>query len=155
MTSLLFSLLAVAPSLVERPSDSLRMNEGVTIERSKEKKIYNDGRNDEGVLNKKSSTVKSLRLPSNSLRINKGKDESVFNEKSPTVKRSSFPFSMRSWSDVTEAAIEVTIPFRTERLGFTVREKTEIKVGDIIRAVVKNPKTGRNISESNEVEVQY
>jgi len=127
MTSLLFSLLAVAPLLVETPSDSLRINEEVTIERIKEKKIYNDG----------------------------GKYEGILNEKSPTVKSLSLPFSMRSWSEVTEAVVEVTISSRTEGLGFTVREQTEIKVGDIIRAVVKNPKTKKNISESNEVEVQY
>ncbi len=64
-------------------------------------------------------------------------------------------FPMRPWKEVTESRIEITVPSWTEGLGFTVREKTEIKVGDIIRAVVKNPKTEKNISESNEVEVQY
>jgi len=64
-------------------------------------------------------------------------------------------FPMRPWTEITESTIEIIVPSWTEGLGFTVREKTEIKVGDIIRAVVKNPKTEENISESNEVEVQY
>ncbi len=64
-------------------------------------------------------------------------------------------FQMRPWDEVTESTIEITVPSWTSDLGFTVREKTEIKVGDLIRAVVKNPNTGKNISKSNEREVLY
>ena len=64
-------------------------------------------------------------------------------------------FVMRPWGEGTEAVIEVKISAWTEDLGFEVREKTEIQIGDLIRAVVKNPKTDKNISESNEIKVQY
>jgi hypothetical protein len=64
-------------------------------------------------------------------------------------------FQIRPWEEVTESTIEITVPSWTESLGFRVREKTEIKVGDLIRAVVKNPQTGKNISESNVIDVQF
>jgi len=64
-------------------------------------------------------------------------------------------FSMRPWDVVTESTIAVTVPSWTGDLGFVVREKTEIRIGDEIRAVVKHPATGRNIAESNIIEVQY
>ncbi len=64
-------------------------------------------------------------------------------------------FAIRPWNEVTESTIEITVPSWTEELGFTVREKTEIQIGDLIRAVVKNPNTGEIMSESNEIEVEY
>ncbi len=63
--------------------------------------------------------------------------------------------SMRPWTQVTDPRIEVSIPSWAQELGFTVREKTEIKAGDSIRAVIKNPKTGENMSTGNEMKVQY
>jgi len=64
-------------------------------------------------------------------------------------------FQTRPWEKEETSSIEVLIPSWTEGLGFTVREKTEIKVGDLIRAVVKNPLTGENLSESKETRVPY
>ncbi len=45
-------------------------------------------------------------------------------------------------------AFHLRIPFSAQEAGFTVREQTEIRLGDQFRAVIRSSRTGENISES-------
>ncbi len=72
----------------------------------------------------------------------------------PFTSKSGCPvFSARKPTDQKYNPIRVW--FSDERAEVRLREKTEIKIGDIFQAIIHDPRTEEIFSESNEVEVRH
>lgn len=61
-------------------------------------------------------------------------------------------FDVRPYSRIEKEGVQIQVPFQETGLRFY--EQTQIKLGDVFRVVVRSPKTGEILSESDPIEVK-
>jgi len=63
-------------------------------------------------------------------------------------------FTKRPAEKRTKNIVKVSIPLEIEEKGFSLREKQEMKTGDLFKAVIMNKKTQEIFVESNILQVE-